>query len=73
MEELNKSTKHIIIEKIIVKAEKGGAIGSCIREAIMIANQCWVNVELIHNDITYMIYVNDLISIAKRTEHITKR
>ena len=66
MKELNKSIKNIVVEKIIVRAMAGGEIGNCIREAIKIANQYWVNVELIHNDEAYIININDLISLAEK-------
>lgn len=46
-------------------ATKGSSLGSCQVEALKIALDTWSNVELIHNDVTYRLNVNDLILVFK--------
>jgi len=65
-------TKSIEITKIYSEAKKGANIRDCIKEAIILASENWANVELIHNNRAYIIYINDIfLSIQSDSESIT--
>jgi len=57
--------KNVEHPEVHLKAKLGANLGDCIRGALMVCITEWRNVVFVHNDKTYFVNVNDLISQVK--------
>ena len=53
------------VSDIRIRAKPGAAIGQCMREALLVAVQEWVDVVLTHNDKEYRVKVNALLGMVR--------
>jgi len=58
----------ITVIKIMVNASSGAHLTNCIKDAVHLAVENWMNVELEHNGRTYRINVNDILTLAEKVK-----
>jgi hypothetical protein len=64
--------RHINVTEVRISAQPGATIGDCMREAIWLACQEWINVTLVHNGREYLVLCNDLLGCVRPVEQPTE-